>query len=104
MSYHVDVIGNEPLTGKQRLLGRVHVEDGDLRIEAAEEGTLMDTLRQIVPDIDPGEDPAAFVAALPERMDSTYVIASAQHADEECPFDALGGEPVREQHGAHTHV
>jgi hypothetical protein len=103
MPYHVDVIRNEPMTGKQTLLGRVHV-DGELRIEAEDEGRLLDTLRQVVPDIDPDEDPAGFVAALAERMDYTYVIASVQHADDECPFDAIGGEPVREQHSAHTHA
>jgi hypothetical protein len=103
MPYHVDVIGNELMTGKQKLFGRVHV-DGELRIEAEDEGRLLETLRQVVPDIDPDEDPAGFVAALTERMDYTYVIASVQHAGDECPFDAIGGEPVREQPSAHTHA
>lgn len=34
-------------------------------------------------------------------MDYTYVIASVQHADDESPFDAIDGEPVREQPSAH---
>lgn len=104
MSYHVDVISNEPMTGKQTLLGRVHVEDGELRVEAAVEDQLRDTLRRIVPEIDPDEDPAGLVAALPERVDYTYMIASTPHPDEECPFDAIGGEPVREQSPRSAHA
>lgn len=102
MAYHVDVIGNEPMTGKQTLLGRVHVDDGDLRLEAADknqEHKLLDTLCNAVRDIDPQEDAAAFVAALPDRVDYTYMIASHPHGDDECAFDQIGGEPVRDQHG-----
>jgi hypothetical protein len=95
MAYHVD-ISNEPLTGRQTLLARVHVEHGDLRIEAANEDQLAETLSRIVPDIDPREDAESFARALPERMDYTHMIASEPHADDDCAFDHIGSEPVRE--------
>ena len=96
LAYHVDVISTEPMTGKQRLLGRVHVEHGELRIEAAIPDQLGETLQRVVPDIDPREDPEAFARALPERMDYTYMIASEPHTNDSCPFDQIGDEPARE--------
>jgi hypothetical protein len=96
MAYHVDIISNEPLTGRQTLLGRAHIEHGELRIEAAMPDQLRDTLCRIVPDIDPREDAEGFARALPERMDYTYLIASEPHADDECLFDQIGDEPARE--------
>lgn len=98
MAYHVDIVGLDPMSGKEKLIGRVGVDDGELRIEAHDEDQLRDTLRRIVPDVDPVEDPTGFVQRLPERVDYTHMIASNPHAEDECPFDAIGGEPVREQH------
>jgi hypothetical protein len=101
MSYHVDVIGNEPLTGRQTLLARLLVENDRLVVDAGRDDAtsdqMMTTLERIVPEINPTDDPEGFIAAVQERMDYTYMIASALHSDDECRFDAIGGEAVREQ-------
>ena len=35
-------------------------------------------------DMDPDEDPEAFLQALSERLDGTYVFATEPHAEAEC--------------------
>ncbi len=90
MAYHVDIISNKLMTGEQVLLGRVHVDDGGFHIEAADPDQMLDTLRRIVPEIDPDEEPTDFVALLPERVDYTHVIASNPHQADECEFGAVG--------------
>ena len=96
MAYHVDVISNELMTGEQRLLGRVHVEpDGHLHIEAAVEDQLLDTLKRIVPEIDPNDDPVSFVELLPERVDYTYMVASNPHEMHDCAFPGGIGQAIK---------
>jgi hypothetical protein len=36
--------------------------------------------------VDPKQDPNAFLHALPDAIDSTYVIATSVHDDSECPY------------------
>ncbi len=35
---------------------------------------------------DPKVDPVAFLEALPDAIDATYVLASGVHEDGQCPF------------------
>ncbi len=96
---HVDhglYFGVGPTTSPFFQARQVHVEHGELRIEAAISDQLAETLQRVVPDIDPREDPEAFARALPERMDYTYMIASEPHTDDSCPFDQIRDEPGRE--------
>jgi hypothetical protein len=91
VSYHVDIIGIEPLIGTQTLIGRVHADsEAGLRIEADQEDQLRETVLQIVSDVNPEHDPIDFLTRLAERCDYTYMIASAPHEREECPFESVG--------------
>jgi hypothetical protein len=47
--------------------------------------------------IDPDDDPEAFLYAIPERINGTYLVASEPHEDEGCayaPAPDLGVTPV----------
>src|SRR4051794_41036062 len=103
MSYHVDIISNEPLAGRQHLLARIHMDDhGQFRVESDDVEHMLGTLRQIVPELDPDHDPAAFVAALPERVDYTYMIASEPHSATDCGFDHIGASRPDAEHERHA--
>jgi len=98
---HIDVISNEPLAGRQKLLARLSVERDGVAVDAGDDrergDRVIETLRQIVPDVDPAEDPDGFVAAVQERVDYTYLAIGALHDDDECPF----GHPDTEITGLH---
>jgi hypothetical protein len=90
MDPHVDIIRNEPLAGSSFVLAKVTLGQGgsclDLQTPRdADEGVMWGYLRSRV-EIDPDRDPEGFLHALPEAIDSTYVIASRVHDDAECPY------------------
>src|SRR5580658_5975074 len=92
---HVDIISNDPLAGTEQILARVWMNGGP-RLELmmapdanADEAFMWSYLESRV-QIDPKVDPIAFLDALPQAIDATYVFASPVHETDECPFpDAL---------------
>ncbi|PZS13496.1 MAG: hypothetical protein DLM64_03255 [Solirubrobacterales bacterium] len=96
MPHHIDVISNEPLAGRQKLLARLWAEHDDVVVDAGDDSErgehVLNTLQQIVPDIDRHEDPESFIAAVQERVDYTYLAIGALHDDAECPFRDVGSE------------
>jgi hypothetical protein len=92
MALHVDIIKTEPLAGTERLLARVCAEHGQVVIESPDEAYWRDALMRAV-DMDPDQDPEAFLQALSERLDGTYVFATNPHDEAECEHAA---EPPRE--------
>lgn len=75
LAFHVDIIKTEPMAGTERRLARVGLEHGQLVIESPNEAYWRDALTRAV-GMDPEEDPEAFLEALSERFDGTYVFAT----------------------------
>ena len=96
MPHHIDVISNEPLAGRQKLLARLWPEHDGVAVDTGadqERGDqVLNTLRQIVPDIDQNDDPEGFIAAVQDRVDYVHLTTGALHDDEDCPFDSVGSE------------
>lgn len=92
MAFHVDIIKTEPIGGSERLLARVVLEHGHLAIESPDEEYWRDALVRAV-GMDPDEDPEAFLEALSERLDGTYVFATKPHDEADCEHAV---EPTRE--------
>jgi hypothetical protein len=89
-AHHVDIVSNEPLASKPRLLARVILNGGpglemDLAPGRTDEQRMWSYLRSRV-EVDPDRDPQAFLEALAPAIDSTYVGASEVHDDAHCPF------------------
>jgi hypothetical protein len=89
MASHVDIIRNEPLAGSSYRLARVS-RNGDpgLQVEAfgeTDEDIMWAYLCSRVQS-DPGQEPDAFLQALRDAIDSTYVSATRVHEDDECEF------------------
>jgi hypothetical protein len=92
LAFHVDIIKTEPMAGTERLLARVVVEHGHVVIDSPDEAYWRDALTRAV-DLDPDEDPEAFLQALSERLDGTYVFATEPHDESDCEHAA---EPTLE--------
>jgi hypothetical protein len=93
---HVDIISSDPLAGTEQILARVWMNGGpalELMMSADANGADADLMWSYLEsrvDIDPKEDPSAFLDALPQAIDATYVFASPVHEADECSFpDAL---------------
>jgi hypothetical protein len=92
---HVDIISNDPLAGTQRLLARVWMNGGpELELDIApgsptDKGYMWSYLMSRV-RLDPKADPVAFLEALPDAIDATYVLASGVHENAQCPFAEHG--------------
>lgn len=94
MAVHVDIVSSEPLASEPRLLARVSLNGGpgldmDLAADRPDTQQMWSYLRSRV-QIDPDDDPLAFLEALTHAIDSTYVGASGVHDDEHCPFHRNG--------------
>jgi len=108
MPQHIDVISNDPLAGRQKLLARLSADHDGVAIDAGDDHErgerVMETLRQIVSDVDPAGDPEGFIAAVQERVDYTYLAIGALHGDGECAFGDPGTEIITfsEPHDLHS--
>jgi hypothetical protein len=89
---HVDIISNDPLAGTEQILARVWINGGpELELMMSRDAdadalALMWSYLQSRVAIDPKTDPNAFLDALPQAINATYVFASPVHEDDECPF------------------
>jgi hypothetical protein len=89
---HVDIISNDPLAGTEHVIARVWMNGGpELELTVlsdanADVAYMWSYLKSRV-HIDPKESPDAFLAALPQAIDATYVFASPVHDEVDCPFD-----------------
>jgi hypothetical protein len=91
---HVDIISNDPLTGTEHVIARVWMNGGpelELTMSPDDDADVAYMWSYLVSRVhlDPKADPAAFLNALPQAIDATYVFASPVHEDGECPFDGL---------------
>jgi hypothetical protein len=100
---HVDIVSNEPLAGKPRLLARIVLNGGpglDMYMEPGRtnETQMWRYLRSRV-QIDPDRRPGEFLEALTVAIDSTYIGASEIHDEANCPFcsSAMDTEAVTAQ-------
>jgi hypothetical protein len=98
---HVDIISNDPLAGRRRLLAKVQL-NGQPELELllgqdtwANERSMWAYLCSQV-ELDPMADPNGFLEALPRSIDATYVVASDVHDDAHCPFRST---PTSSAHG-----
>jgi hypothetical protein len=87
----VDIISNDPLAGCQRLLAKVQLNGNpELELFLGEDtnadGVAMWSYLRSQVHLDPADDPNAFLEALPQSIDATYILASEVHDDAHCPF------------------
>jgi hypothetical protein len=97
---HVDIISNDPLAGRRRLLAKVQL-NGKPELELflgrdtrANEASMWTYLRSQV-ELDPMTDPNGFLEALPQSIDATYVVASDVHDEAHCPFRGTPTNPAQ---------
>jgi hypothetical protein len=92
MAFHVDIVKTDPTAGTERRLARVVLDQGQISIESPDEAYWRDVLTRAA-GMSPDEHPEAFLDALAERLDGTYVFATEPHDEVDCEHAA---EPALE--------
>jgi len=96
---HVDIFNNDPLAGSRQRIARVQLNGGpklELFIEPdanTDDKRMWSFLCSRV-SFKPEDDPGAFLEALPQSIDATYVAATDVHDEGSCPF--ANGNYVRD--------
>lgn len=85
MAFHIDIIKREPLSGTERAIACVTLDDGVVTIRGDDEGYWRETLVRAV-GIDPDEHPDEFLGAVSDRLDGTYVFATELHHEADCDY------------------
>jgi hypothetical protein len=95
---HVEVILNEWTAGRQRVVGRVVLEEsGEIRIEAADQAAWQESVLEPFRDpesgdeLTPTETPERFVRGLHWSLSGDYLFATQAHNEGECDYP-LGHE------------
>jgi hypothetical protein len=83
---HVDVVRNDWVEGKRRIIGRLELHANDIEVIELDQPDLRARVTAVVATVPPTLDGQHRLAAVAAALEGPHLDATAPHTEESCPF------------------